>query len=216
MKTKQYMRQIKPLIIISLAAAVILFSINTGCQNTPAVSPHEGAESEAYFAGGCFWCIEADFEKVPGVTDVISGYSGGTGDNPTYANYGDTGHIEVVRVRYDAGKVSYPKLLTHFWTHIDPLDGGGQFCDRGRGYVPAVFYRNPEEKKLAEESLRKVERALGEKVNTLVLEFEKFWKAEEYHQDYYKKNPIRYRYYRLNCGRDRRVNEVWQGKKPEL
>jgi len=167
---------------------------------------------EAFFAGGCFWCMESDFEKLDGVEDVISGYSGGDGEDPSYEDYVGKGHIEIVKIVYDANKISYERLLEHFWTHIDPLDGEGQFCDRGYAYSSAIFYQDESEKKLAEESKVKVGDVLGEEIATNIFEFNKFWEAEEYHQSYYTKNPIRYKFYRGSCGRDSKVAEIWDGK----
>ncbi len=166
----------------------------------------------AYFAGGCFWCMEADFEKLPGVTDVVSGFTGGTLKNPTY-NGSHEGHYEAVAVTYDPGQVSYRQLLDYFWHHIDPFDAGGQFCDRGLSYRTAIFVATPAERALAEEGKRQVaERFPGQSVATRILDLTVFYPVtgeEEYHQDYYKKNPVRYRYYRWNCGRDQRVREIW-------
>jgi peptide methionine sulfoxide reductase msrA/msrB len=166
---------------------------------------------EAVFAGGCFWCMEYDFEKLEGVAEVISGYSGGEG-NPSYEDYSEKGHVEVVKVIYNPDKISYEELLEHFWTHIDPTDSGGQFCDRGKQYRSAIFYNNSDEKKKAEESKRKVSQILKQEVSTEIIKLEKFYKAEEYHQEYYEKNPVRYKFYRFSCGRNNRVNEIWEGK----
>jgi peptide methionine sulfoxide reductase msrA/msrB len=160
--------------------------------------------------------VESDFEKLTGVVEVISGYSGGSGVNPTYQDYGVKGHIETAKIIYDSKKIRYSQLLEHFWTHIDPLDGGGQFCDRGHEYISAIFYRNQEEKKQAEDSKKLVNKILKGKIKTELIEFDKFWEAEDYHQNYYKRNPLRYNYYRRGCGRDRRVSALWEGKKLTL
>lgn len=167
---------------------------------------------KAVFAGGCFWCMESDFEKLKGVTDVISGFTGGTVENPTYS--GDhTGHYEAVEVTYDPKVVSYKELLEYFWVNIDPFDARGQFCDKGHSYLSAIFVANATERKLAEESKQKVvENFPNLTVVTPVLDASTFYPIqgdEEFHQDYYKKSPIRYKYYRWNCGRDQRLKEIW-------
>lgn len=164
--------------------------------------------ASAVFAGGCFWCVESDFEKLGGVTDVISGYSGGLKQDPTYENH--EGHLEAVQVTYDPGVVSYRKLVDYHLRHIDPLDAGGQFCDRGHSYTTAIFASNAEEWKDAQDAVADAEKILGTNVVTPVLDRGDFWLAEAYHQDYYKKNPLRYKYYRTTCGRDARVNKVWR------
>ena len=163
----------------------------------------------AVFAGGCFWCMESDFEKVDGVGDVVSGYAGGESQNPTYRDH--EGHLEVVRVPYDPSTVSYRELVDYFFRHVDPLDDGGQFCDRGYSYTTAVFYQNAEEFAEATAAKATAEAELGEPVVTPIRELDRFWVAEDYHQDYYKKNPLRYKLYRTSCGRDRRVGQVWGG-----
>jgi|TARA_R100000501_G_scaffold4652_1_gene9937 peptide-methionine (S)-S-oxide reductase len=164
----------------------------------------------AYFAMGCFWCGEADFEKVPGVKEVVSGYAGGTTRNPTYEQVGagGTGHIESVSVRYDPAIISYGELLDIFWRNVDPLDDRGQFCDKGESYVSAIFPANAAERRAAEASLARVQQKLGEPVATKIIAAKTFWRAEEYHQDYYKKNPVRYSFYRDGCGRDARLKEL--------
>ncbi|MFA0811871.1 peptide-methionine (S)-S-oxide reductase MsrA [Microbulbifer epialgicus] len=169
----------------------------------------------AIFAGGCFWCMEPPYDKVNGVLETTSGYSGGHVKNPTYdqVSAGDTGHAEVVQVKYDANKVSYSDLLNIFWHNVDPFDAGGQFCDRGDQYRAEIFYGNEEEKQLAEESKKEVEADLGKKVVTQIKPAATFYPAEAYHQDYYQRNPLRYKYYRFRCGRDQRLEEVW-GKAP--
>ncbi len=167
----------------------------------------------ATFAGGCFWCMEAPFEKVDGVNQVISGYTGGYFKNPTYeqVSSGSTGHLEAIEVTYNPEKVSYDMLLDVFWRQIDPTDAGGSFVDRGKQYGSAIFYHNDEQKRIAEESKIKLE-ASGKYEKPVVTEIRKldvFYPAEEYHQDYYKKNPIRYKYYRYNSGRDQHLKKVW-------
>ncbi len=163
-------------------------------------------------AGGCFWCMEADFEKLEGVIDVVSGFTGGTIKNPTY-NGNHEGHYEAVEITYDPKKISYKDLLDYYWVQIDPFDATGQFCDKGPSYLSAIFVANEEERKLAEQSRKKVvERFPNKKVVTPILNASTFYpiKGEEsHHQDYYKKSPVRYRYYRWGCGRDRRLKEIW-------
>lgn len=166
---------------------------------------------KAILAGGCFWCMEADFEKIPGVRSVISGYIGGTGPDPTYEDYGAKGYIEAVQVIYDSSVITYERLLDYFWRSIDPTDGGGQFCDRGHGYSTAIFYTTEEQKNLADRTKAALNRSgtLKESVQTMILEAGEFYPAEDYHQDYHKKNPTRYKFYRFRCGRDSRLEEVW-------
>jgi peptide-methionine (S)-S-oxide reductase len=165
----------------------------------------------ATFAGGCFWCVEADFDKVPGVISTTSGYTGGHVANATYqqVSAGGTGHAEAVEVVYDPSKVTYAALLDWFWHHVDPLVKNRQFCDVGDQYRTAIFVRNDDERHLAEESKNKVAAELKAPVFTEIAAAGPFYKAEEYHQDYYLKNPVRYKFYRWNCGRDQRVEEVW-------
>ena len=161
----------------------------------------------AIFAGGCFWCIESDLEKVDGVGDVVSGYSGGDLTNPTYRNH--DGHREVVRAPFNSDIVSYRTLVDYFLRHIDPLDGDGQFCDRGFAYSPAIYYVGADQQRDAQAALDQAEEELGKKLNVPLLPAKEFWVAEDYHQDYYKKNPVRYKWYRSGCGRDKRVKAVW-------
>ena len=169
---------------------------------------------KAIFAGGCFWCMESDFEKLEdkGVLDVVSGFTGGTLKNPTY-NGNHTGHYESVEVTYDPAKISYQDLLDYYWVHIDPFDDKGQFCDKGHAYLSAIFVSNDMERKLAEQSKQKVTKEFpGKRVATAIINASVFYpiKGEEsYHQDFYKKSPIRYKFYRFNCGRDRRLKEIW-------
>jgi peptide-methionine (S)-S-oxide reductase len=158
--------------------------------------------------------MEPPFDKLPGVVATTSGYTGGQKVNPTYeeVSAGDTGHVEAMQVTYDPKQVSYEKLLEVFWRNVDPLDKGGQFCDRGNTYTTAIFYANEEQKKLAEQSKTAIEKKLGKAVVTAIRPAATFYAAEDYHQDYYKKNPLRYKYYRYSCGRDQRLEELW-GKK---
>jgi peptide-methionine (S)-S-oxide reductase len=169
----------------------------------------------AIFAGGCFWCVEADFDKLPGVLSTESGYVGGKPENPTYeqVSAGGTGHAEAVRVTYDPGKVTYAELLDYFWRHIDPTAKDRQFCDVGSQYRSAIFYRDDAQRRAAEASKGALEKSgRFPHIYTEIAAAGTFYSAEAYHQDYYKKNPIRYKFYRASCGRDARVKEVW-GKK---
>lgn len=173
-------------------------------------------KASAIFAGGCFWCIEADFEKLPGVVEVESGYTAGKTNNPSYeaVSAGRTGHTEAVRVFYDPQKVSYAQLVEYFWRHIDPTVKDRQFCDSGSQYRSGIYWQNEAERKVAEESRDALlKSARFPVIYTEVQPATTFWPAEEYHQDYYKKNPIRYAYYRSGCGRDARVQQVWGEKK---
>lgn len=170
---------------------------------------------KAVLAGGCFWCMESDFEKLKGVTDVVSGFSGGTLKNPTY-NGNHKGHYEVVEITYDPKIVNYQGILDHYWVNIDPFDARGQFCDKGSEYLSAIFVANEEERKMAEASKVAVEKMFpNKKVVTPILNAATFYPIkgkESYHQDYYKKNPIRYKGYRWNCGRDKRLKQIWGDK----
>ena len=175
-----------------------------------------GAQSKVetvVLAGGCFWCIEADYEKLDGVLDVVSGYAGGHVKNPTYkqVSSGDSGHIEVVKITFDANKISYAKILDYFWRHIDPTRDDGQFCDSGPQYRPAIFYHDKYQHEQAIASTKQIEKSkpFSEPLKVELIQATVFYPAEDYHQDYYKKNPIRYGYYRYNCGRDARVKALW-------
>lgn len=173
-------------------------------------------KASAIFAGGCFWCVEADFEKLPGVVEVESGYTAGKTNNPSYeaVSAGRTGHTEAVRVFYDPQKVSCAQLVEYFWRHIDPTVKDRQFCDSGSQYRSGIYWQNEAERKVAEESRDALlKSARFPVIYTEVQPATTFWPAEEYHQDYYKKNPIRYAYYRSGCGRDARVQQVWGEKK---
>ncbi len=167
------------------------------------------AEKSVILAGGCFWCVEKDFDHVPGVVSTVSGYAGGISENPTYKNYVDGGHREVVKIGYDDTKVSFDQLLDVFWHSVDPTDGGGQFCDRGHAYTTAVYVVDADELEAAEASKKTIAAVLGKPVKTEIALAPVFWPAEKYHQNYYDKNPIRYRYYRYSCGRDGRIEALW-------
>jgi peptide methionine sulfoxide reductase msrA/msrB len=172
----------------------------------------------ATFAGGCFWCVESDFEKIPGVVKVISGYTGGSGDNPSYESYSRTGHVEAVQIFYDPSKISYEQLLEFLWRHMDPTDAGGQFGDRGPQYRSAIFYHDEEQRRLAEKSKEALGKSgrFAKPIVTEIIKFNKFFNAEDYHQDYYKKNPLRYKYYRHGSGRDQFLEKVWGSSKSAI
>jgi len=194
---------------LTVAIATLAASFQVQATETPP------AKASALFAGGCFWCIEADFEKLPGVIEVESGYTGGQTQNPSYEalSAGKTGHAEAVRVIYDPTKVSYPQLVEYFWRHIDPTVKDQQFCDVGSQYRSGIYWQNEGERKAAEASrdaLLKSERF--PEIYTEVLPASTFWPAEEYHQNYYKKNPIRYAFCRSGCGRDAHIQQVWGEK----
>ena len=188
-------------IMLAVAAALSFFTHTASAQQL----------EKAIFAGGCFWCVESDFDKVPGVVATISGYTGGKTGNPTYkqVSAGGTGHYEAVEITYDPAKVSYEALLTAFWHSVDPTDGGGQFCDRGESYQTAVFVANEKQRGSAEASRNAVQKKLKKPIVSPILAATPFYAAEDYHQNYYEKNPIRYRSYRWGCGRDKKVEEVW-------
>lgn len=178
------------------------------------------AESRAVatFAGGCFWCMAADFDKVAGVVSTISGYTGGGETSPSYqlVSSGRTSHAEAVKVIFDPSKVSYQMLLDTYWRNIDPLAKDRQFCDIGRQYRTAIFYHNEEQKRLAESSKTAVEAQLKKRVHTEIVPAGKFYAAESYHQGYHLKNPIKYKFYRRNCGRDQRLEELWGRQRNEM
>ena len=172
---------------------------------------YSAQKDKAYFAGGCFWCVEESFEKLKGVEDVISGYSGGVTENPTYkeVTYGKTGHFEVVEIIYNKAIISYSELLENFWINIDPFDAYGQFCDKGYSYRSVAFYTNDEEKILIEKRIKELESKFNKKVVTYIRNFEKFYKAEEYHQDFYKIKFERYLRYKKACGREELLKRIW-------
>ena len=181
--------------------------------HTTSQAATDAAPSKAYFAGGCFWCMEEAFEKVDGVSSVISGYMGGTVANPSYeaVSAGRTGHAEAVEVVYDQAKVSYEKLLDAFWRNVDPITPNAQFCDHGSQYRSAVFFQTDEEKRASDTSKQVIEQSkrFTEPIVTQIVMASQFYPAEEYHQDFYKKNPVRYKFYKYNCGRARRLEELW-------
>jgi len=172
---------------------------------------YSAEKDKAYFAGGCFWCVEESFEKLNGVEEVISGYSGGFTENPTYkeVTYGNTGHFEVVEVIYNKNIISYEKLLENFWINIDPFDAYGQFCDKGYSYKSVAFYQNTNEKKLIEKNVKELENRFNKKVVTYIRGFKKFYRAEDYHQDFYKIKFERYLRYKKACGREETLRRIW-------
>lgn len=191
--------------------ALLLCVLPFAASTASAAAPVAQTET-AIFAGGCFWCSESDFEKLKGVKAVISGYTGGHVDQPNYAQVssGATGHLEAVEVQYDPTVISYGQLVNYFWRHHDFLDGGGQFCDRGEQYGPAFFTANAAQMRIAEQSKAALLKARGLKqIATRIVPASTFYVAEDYHQDYYKKNSFRYQYYRLSCGRDARMKVLW-------
>ena len=215
--------------ILFLLLVVILIAF-TGCQKSDIVQQigkndmikEDVTLREATFAGGCFWCTEADLEKLPGVVKVISGYTGGKKENPTYeeVSSGTTGHVEAVQVYYDPSKITYEELLGFFWKHVDPIDPGGQFVDRGPQYRSAIFYHDEEQKRLAGKSKEALDKSgkFNKPIVTEIIKFTKFFEAEAYHQDYYKEHPLKYGYYRDASGRDQFLSKVWgkdlEGTKP--
>ena len=210
---------IKPVLL----AVAIFFGLAAECNRAQAAD-----QATAILAGGCFWCVESDFERVPGVIEVVSGYTGGTTRNPTYKQVtrGGTGHYEAVEIRYDPSVITYDQILHLFLRSIDPTDAGGQFCDRGDSYRTAIFAANDAQKQSAIAAIKKAQRDLGQRIVTPVLDAKPFYDAEEYHQDYYKKSEIvltrrgpkskkeAYKFYRSGCGRDQRVRQLWGNAAP--
>ena len=199
------------LLLLCAGAALALTGAGRSSSPAPAKAALPGGTATAIFAGGCFWCTESDFDHIEGVVSTTSGYIGGRLANPTYeqVSAGNTGHIEAVRVVYDPRRVSYGTLTQRFFRTIDPTDSGGSFCDRGYQYRSAIFVANAEERRIAEAGKALAARQIGRPAATLILPAARFYPAEAYHQDYYRKNPTRYRFYRWNCGRDQRLREVW-------
>ena len=194
---------------IAIALTIWLATFASAAAQQPAADPAKPAI--AIFAGGCFWCVEADFDKVPGVISTTSGYINGRTPNPTYeqVSRGGTGHAEAVEIVFDPAKVSYEKLLDVFWHNIDPLTKDYQFCDHGDQYRSGIFYLGDAQRQLAERSKAAVQARFKEPVQTEIAAAGTFYKAEDYHQDYHQKNPIRYKFYRFNCGRDARLQQLW-------
>lgn len=194
-----------------LLAATLVFLV---AQPLTGTARGKAELAKATFAGGCFWCMEKPFEKLAGVESVTSGYTYGTTEDPNYKNYGDGGHIEAVEIIYDQEIISYQELLDVFWQQIDPTDGGGQFADRGHSYTTAIFYHNQAQQEDASLSKEKLAKSaiFAKPLVTPILPAKTFYKAEDYHQDYYRKNPLRYKFYRSGSGRDRFLDKIWDGK----
>jgi peptide-methionine (S)-S-oxide reductase len=198
-----------------LGAAAIAFGGSlSGAQQSPApAAAASGEQALAVFAGGCFWCMEPPFDRLDGVLSTISGYTGGSKADPTYheVSGGSTGHTEAVQIAYDPAKVSYQELLDVFWHNVDPLDAGGQFCDRGSQYRTAIFAENAEQRRLAEASKEALAESgrFEQPIATEIVDASTFYPAEDYHQNYYMTNPVRYKFYRWNCGRDQRLTQLW-------
>ncbi len=211
-----------PCLIVFSFLALILVKVNASSMNESRSQNTEakmsGQSAIATFAGGCFWCMEPPFEKLAGVKKVVSGYTGGQTANPTYedVSYGSTGHVEAVQIHYNPDQISYKDLLEVFWRNIDPTDAGGQFVDRGHSYITGIFVHNEEQRKLAEASKAELEKSkrFDKKIVTMISEAKEYYNAEEYHQDYYKKNPVRYKFYRHRSGRDQFIDKHW-GKERE-
>ena len=203
MKLKKFLN-----LVLSLGV-ILLLSGGTTYSASQSAGPTETAK--ATFAGGCFWCMEPPFDKLDGVISTISGYAGGKKKNPTYeeVSAGNTGHAEVVQITYDPKKITYEKLLEVFWRNVDPLTPNRQFCDIGSQYRTAIFYHDETQKRLAEESKKALAKRFKEPIVTEIVAASEFYPAEDYHQDYYTKNPLRYKYYRYSCGRDQRLEALW-------
>ena len=189
-----------------------MLSLGIGYSEPPSKSANIEVETST-FAGGCFWCMEPPFDELDGVISTTVGYAGGHTENPTYeeVSAGVTGHTEAVQIGYDPERVSYQDLFDVFWRNIDPLDANGQFCDKGSQYRTAIFYHDPDQKRLAEESKKKLEESkpFEKTIVTEIIPLSEFYAAEDYHQDYYRKNPVRYEFYRYTCGRDNRLQQLW-------
>ena len=203
-----------PRLLLALVFALATMGLTRAAEMAKLPQPGPG-EALATFAGGCFWCVESDFDHVPGVISTTSGYTGGKSANPTYheVSAGGTGHAESVEVIYDPKKVTYAQLLDYFWRHVDPTMKDQQFCDHGSQYRTAIYVHNAEERKLAEESKKKIEAQLKKPIYTEIADAGKFYPAEEYHQDFYVKNATKYKFYRWNCGRDQRLEQIWGARK---
>ncbi|MCA8863473.1 MULTISPECIES: peptide-methionine (S)-S-oxide reductase MsrA [unclassified Halomonas] len=196
---------------LSVLAAAGLASPSLQAQSSQDQTSQQQSSAEATFAGGCFWCMEPPYDNQPGVTATTSGYIGGELENPSYEeiSQGGTGHAEVVQIEYDPEQISYEQLLEIFWRNIDPFAVDRQFCDVGDQYRSAIFYHDDEQRELAEASKAEMEERFDREIATQIAPANTFWPAEEYHQDYYQKNPVRYKFYRYSCGRDGRLEEVW-------
>ena len=205
----------KKIILCLLVCKTLLFSYNQLIAGELKVTNNNLNENsnykKVYFAGGCFWCMEESFDKEKGIIQSISGYSGGHLINPTYKEviYKDTGHVETIEITYDPKMISYKKLLDVFWKNIDPFDKYGQFCDKGKSYRSVIFYKNNKQKKVIQKSISEIEQRFNSKVVTLLWKFDKFYQAEDYHQDYYQKNFLRYLAYKKACQREEVLNKIW-------
>jgi len=198
---------IKATLFISLSITAGELKVTTGNLEKAKTSNYE----KAYFAGGCFWCMEESFDKIKGVTSVVSGYSGGHLKNPTYEDvvYTNSGHVETVEITYNSKVTSFKKLLDTYWQNIDPFDSIGQFCDKGKSYRSVIFFENKIQKNLIDTSYKNIQKKLNKKVVTLIWKFEKFYPAENFHQDYYEKNFIQYLMYKKGCQREETLKEIW-------
>jgi peptide-methionine (S)-S-oxide reductase len=203
----------KHALISRLAAAAMAIAAGAAVAEQDSAATSENGHALATFAGGCFWCMEPPYDKLDGVFATTSGYIGGSKADPTYqeVSAGGTGHAEAVQVTYDPAKVSYEELLEVFWRNVDPLDDGGQFCDRGDQYRTGIFVHDQDQRRLAEASKRALEDSgrFEQRIVTKIVAAGAFYPAEDYHQDYYQKNPVRYKFYRWNCGRDARLEQLW-------
>ncbi len=199
--------------LIALIVGILLPGVIVAQQDASAADAPSNHYETALFAGGCFWCVESDFDKIPGVIETVSGYAGGHKLDPTYeeVSAGGTGHTEVVQIVYDPAKITYKELVGKFWRTIDPTTPNRQFCDSGSHYRSAIFYSSPQQKMVAEQSKIALEKTKPFKapIVTEITQAKKFYAAEDYHQNFYKKNPLRYNFYRLNCGRDQRLEQLW-------
>jgi peptide-methionine (S)-S-oxide reductase len=207
MRTVDFLKSMSGIAAIFSILLVVVHVADPSLGGTPT--------AKATFAGGCFWCMEPPYDELEGVISTISGYTGGTKKNPTYeeVSAGTTGHAEAVQVTYDPTKISYEKLLDVFWRNIDPLTANAQFCDSGSQYRSAIFYHDEAQKRLVEASKKRVQNRFKQPIVTEIVPATEFYPAEDYHQDYYKKNPIRYKIYRYGCGRDQRLRELWGDQK---
>jgi peptide-methionine (S)-S-oxide reductase len=194
-------------LLAAVAAALLVASAELVAQTPPAPA----GLAKATFAGGCFWCMQPPFDKAPGVVSTTVGYTGGRRKSPTYeeVSSGGTGHLESIEVVFDPKKTTYAKLLDVFWKNVDPFDPAGQFCDKGEQYRTAIFVHDEEQRRLAEQSKRDVEKRFGKTASTEIVPAAEFWPAEAYHQKYYEKSAVKYKFYRFGCGRDRRLQELW-------
>ena len=198
-------------LIFILAVIFLSFIKLSSAEQAAMDGPGTQKLEKAILAGGCFWCMTPPFEKLDGVVKVVSGYTGGRGPNPNYHDYEEKGHIEAVEVTYDSSKVKYTDLLDVYWRQINPTDSGGQFCDRGPQYRPVIFYLNEDQRKIAEQSKEKLGKSgkFEKSITTELIPASTFYAAEEYHQDYYMKNPVQYKFYRFKCGRDQFLEKIW-------